>query len=408
MLKKSIGFSILFFLIFLAFQFLIVFFKTEHEVDYLLKVDDSEYSIKENFSKKNKSEYYLFKIVKDGDNDFYFQQDNDFNKQKQVVKSVVYEKINDIECMALIFKDDSYTEVPVCKRGSNYYSYNYFKYNYDLSSFLNKIPNFKSSINRTSNEETQNDITINLGYLDDNETLAIYNLKNIFIANNKKITSMIFSNLDVYKNEFGYKVGNCYVIPFLSTSSDFGKILIYDIDKQYKYEIKLSERISKNSYINGVYDNKLYIFDKSNLKQIEIDPKEKISTVIADTEHDAFVYIDGIESHMSVYELNNEKIIFSEKKDDYKDLKYDKIYQFDNFYIYSLNGNFYKVYKEYLDKPILLFSDINATNVKVLENAIYYVSGDSIYKQDKYGILKLATRKEFKYNSDNIFEVFVN
>ena len=44
-----------------------------------------------------------------------------------------------------------------------------------------------------------------------------------------------------------------------------------------KKTIKLKNKISTDSYINGVVDKKIYLTDKDNLIQYKIDPKKRKS-----------------------------------------------------------------------------------------------------------------------------------
>ena len=44
------------------FQFVINFFKTEHYVEYALKVEDKDYKIVETYKKSGSDDYYLFDV----------------------------------------------------------------------------------------------------------------------------------------------------------------------------------------------------------------------------------------------------------------------------------------------------------------------------------------------------------
>ena len=42
-----------------------------------------------------------------------------------------------------------------------------------------------------------------------------------------------------------------------------------------------------------------------------------------------------------------------------------------------------------------------------LIDGIYYIKEDTLYKYNEYGIVDLIKREEFKYNSKNIFDVYI-
>ena len=234
----------------------------------------------------------------------------------------------------------------------------------------------------------------------------MYDYKKIYFFENKTTKTAQFSNYDFYKNNYGTLVGKYYMIPRLSSSATFNTFEKYDIDYGTKLHINMIYNISKQSYINGVYDDKLYVFDKSELKQYEIDPYSEEVKVVGDEQNNCFAYINGKKTTVSVYEMNNDEIKFSESKDDYSDVESDKLLVQKGYAIYVQGNNVYKVYSKYQNNPIYLFSAEEIKDIKVKNDNIYYLQGDSVYRYNMYGTVKLVSRNELNYNYENAFDIY--
>ena len=52
-------------------------------------------------------------------------------------------------------------------------------------------------------------------------------------------------------------------------------------------------------------------------------------------------------------------------------------------------------------------SDTYAKEVKVKNDRIYFIADDYLYRYDEYGITSLVKREEFKYNFNNIYDVYI-
>ena len=405
MLKKTISFTLIFLVILLIYQFAVNGIKKDHVITYAIE-KEGIFNIEENYTKKNGDDYYLFKIS-NGDNTFIFEVENKFNKQKEVIKDIEIFNQNDYYCIAPIFVKNMKYAYPMCVKDNILYSYSSIKDKVDFGEFIDKIDDDKKTkYSIESSKIDEEGVILNKGYFDENEILLVYDYKKVSIHFPSFNRVLTFSSVDNYKNDYGTLVGEYYLIPKLSTLAYFNTYYKYDVVNGIKSEIILPNSISKQSYINGVYDDKLYIFDKSELKQYEINPKNNEVIEVGNTNDEAFIYKNGEKQSISVYELNKDTITFSENLDDYSKIDYDNIYLSDKFVVYEKNGNYYKAYKKYLDNPIYLFTDNDIKSVKVKYNNIYYVKDESIYKYNVYGPFAMAIKNEFKYNYDNIYDVY--
>ena len=406
MIKKTISFALIFLLMLLVYQFAVNMAKNDHFVTYT--IDNGEiFTIDEKYSKSEEKDYYLLK-VSNNDKTFIFELNNTFNKQKNIVKDIETIEENGYYCIGLKLPGSGMYSYPECVKDNTIYSYSSVKDEIDFSNYIKKIEDkAREKYSKESVKKDDYGLTINRDYIEDDEILAVYGYKQVTLHYTNFSRVFSFANTDNYKNQYGYLVENYYVVPKLTSLPSFTTLVKYDVIDGIKSEVSLPLGISKQSYINGVYNGKLYIFDKSNKRQFAIDPVNDDIEIVGSTEESGFAYINGVETSLSVYDLDSTETIFSESVDSYSSIQYDSIYPMGDYAIYTKNGNFYKVYKDYLEYPVYLFNEPDAKTVKVKTNKLYFIKGDSIYKYNTYGLFALATRSEFIYNYDNIYDVYI-
>lgn len=399
-MKKVFSFTFLLLLLFLVFQFFINFLKTEHNVMYVLNIDEKMYEITESYKKTSSADYYFFEVNYNG-SEFLFEVDNFFNKQKQVIEDINSYVENDLICLSLVYTNGDESNLLCSKEGALYSPYSLID-QYELTSSI-----VKSSIFAEESEEfITKKFTINKDYLYKNEILLLYNYKHILKYYGEFTESLIFSLYDNYQNTLGVLVDKYYVIPKYTSKPEFSLYLAFDVETGIIREMTPPNVISKQSYVMGVYEDKVYIFDKSNLAQYVIDPYAKTVELIGSIDKNGVVLRNNVLEEVSVYEISKDELIFEKGYDDYKELEYDQIFEFEKYSIYVKENNFYKVYKNYLNKPIFLFSTSNFKEVKAIGDKIYYIVDDTLYRYDENGIYPIVKNEEFKYNYLNIYDVY--
>ena len=152
-------------------------------------------------------------------------------------------------------------------------------------------------------------------------------------------------------------------------------------------------------------DNKLYLFDKSNLVQYEIDPIRRNYRITGNKTVNA-QYYDGEWQTRNIYDFSRKEIKFEQNypiKENYREaFETDKFY-----YYYNNNNEFYKVYKKNLNNPIYLFKYDDIAEVNVYNEKIYFINNDTLYRYDSTGIKEILVNKELQYNYDNIYSVYL-
>ena len=404
MIKKIITFSLLLLFLTLLLEFGINYFKTSHHVEY----DISGYMV-EDYIKKSGKDYYLIKASKDG-KEYIFNAQNEFNKNEKIIKEIISYDTDDISCATIIYTNNS-SSTPLCYKDKILHSYISVENEPGMSEYLKQLNKYAEDKITSSDESyvfAYNEIYKNNLYK--NEDIIMYNYKNIIKINGERTMTFDFSNKDVFKNEYGTLVGKYYVIPKMRNNIEFSHYLIVDIEKETVEEIDLakevSAKISSKMYVNGIYNSNLYIFDKSNLVQYEINPDKGEIKVVGNKDKKGIVYKNGQEEEIGVYTLNNEKVKFTENYDAYKEIDYDQIFLTSNGAVYVKDGVFYKVYNNYLKNPIYLFEAKNVQDIKVKEDNIYYINDQFLYRYNDYGNVRILKREQFKYDYTNIYDVY--
>ena len=407
MIKKTISFTLIILLMLLIYQFLVNLVKTDHYITYTIDNEEVLFNVDEKYVKEDDKDYYLIKVSNE-DKNFVWKLDNIFNKQKNIVTGVEIFEQDDYYCIGLKFTGKKYYAYPECIKDNTLMAYSSIKDSVDFGNFIEKIKDKnKEKYFTISDKRVEENLSVNKDYLDDKEALLIYSYKLMTLHYMNYARNFAFSNSDFYKNQYGTLVGKYYIVPRLTSLPTISTILKYDVIDGIKKEITLPIAISKQSYVNGVYDNKLYIFDKSDKRQFEIDPYTDEIVMVGSVDEDGIIIRDGKKESISVYDLEKEEVVFTNDLSLYSNIDYDSIYVDGDYAVFVKDNSFYKVYNDFVDSPIYLFTEQEAHNIKVTNGNVYYVKGDSIYKNNVYGNFVIATRNEFLYNYDNIFDIYV-
>jgi len=404
-MKKAISLTFILVLIILVYQFLVGVFKQTHEVNYFIEKDNYKINISEKF---NNNKYYF--DVNNNDFNYVFSIDNQFGKREEIISDIIVTSNNNLECIYPVFLNDIESNI-ICSDKSNIYSYESVKNNNLVVNFVKEIK--ERGYSSPSFEEDKNIIPSNadgIEYYKENidEIIAVWNYRGITVINDKSSFLVDLLPFDRYENTLGTIVGKYYVIPNYVNNN------LFEIDGFYIINLKTNEQdfikldfvMSNRSYINGIVNNKIYIFDKNNMKQIEIDVNKNKINVISNS--DFAKYYDNSWIDRNIYDFKNNDIKFNDvNKEDVKEFNINNVYQSkDSYFIYQ-NNTMYQIYKNNLDKKKVLFYGKDLKEIKVVDNNIYYINGNSLYRyNDKYNIKKIIDYNELKYNYKNIINIY--
>ena len=400
-MKKKIKIIIILVLIVLLGVFLFNKLKVHHLIKYNI---NKSIRVEEEYVKDKKNDYYLF-TVSIGDKSFIFDTNNKFNKKRKVLKDIKVFEEDELVCIYPMLIDSTYLDIQ-CNINNKLYSYVSIKDKYNLSDFVAINKNYDDNLynNNINNTFKEKDITVYKDNLYDNEDILIYNYKDLIKTTNNGSSSIVFSNYDIYSNKLGVLVDNYYLIPKYTKKAEIDTYYFINVVSNNKKEVKLRNKLSTNVYINGIVDDKLYIFDKSNIRQYEINPKNNKIKMVGDK--NSIKYYNGSWMDYNPYSYVKDEKSF-EIDDGALKTNYEKLLDGGNcYYFYNSKGEFYKVYKNDLSKYIYLFKYNSFKEVNIFNNKLYFIDNMTLYRWDQFGIKAILKRNEFKYNYKRIYSVY--
>lgn len=399
-MKKIIVLAII--VITMCFIFKII--KKEHNVIY--KID--KYSINESFYIKDKKHWYDI-VIKNKDNTYVFSLNENLNKKKKIIREIKYYKKNNLECIVPIYKKNITSNI-YCNDNKKSVSatYLYDNDNSDFKEILKKVK--KYNIKMSKSKETikkYKSLSIYKNNIKDDYKFIVWDYKGIYVISNENQHYQKILDYDLYDNLMSVIQGNYYVLFENTSVNGIENIYYYDLKKNKLNKYKLKEKISKNSYINGVIDNLIYVTDKTEKKQYTINIKKEKIEEVGNEENQYQKYtnkqlelLSKSDFFMENQYFDNEQIL--DDKIDSKDIKKEF-----NYYYYFDNNKFYKALSSSKENPILLFELENVKEWSIVDRDILLISEDkvSLYNEET-GLRKILESNELNYNYKNISKIW--
>ncbi len=413
-MKKLCKMLLVLFVIYLIIQYSFYFFTKGHTIEYEIKTDENTFHIKEVFTTKEKNEHdnYFFTIQKDNTS-FSFQTYQDFNKKSGILKKIYYHKTAEYECIFPIFDNNQVLSDVLCKKDDTTYNYTFLKgKDQNMDQFVASIEEYSEK--KSSSLETQ--ITNQISYYKDNviskHFLAIVGYKGLYLINKDKNNYVELFEKDVYNPELSIFLDNYYIIANYNTPYSFRKISLVDIKTGTIQNLHFTHNISFDSYIQGIVDKSVYLFDCDNKIQYKIDIKNKKVEEVGNETKNIKFYDNGKWTLITATTAATKKQTFSysEKADFYE--KVDKIGNEKSgyYYFYKKKDSGYEVFRSNVqdkENKTYLFEIPNLDRVSYIEDYIYYYDGNSVnYYHDQKGIQKVFINKEYEFNDTIKFYVY--
>lgn len=376
-IKRVLIILVLIFIIFGIYKLSLKEFKKTYKIN--------NYNIKEHFHIENEH-VYDFTITK-GKEKYLYNLNINMKKKKKVISSIKTYKSNNLICIVPGYKKNIEKRI-YCNLDNNQVSNDYLLKtdNQDFKRILSKskVNIYVESDIKTSYKK----IKVYKKNLDES-IYYIWNYKGIYIIEKDNIRYKKILDYDLYDNVVSAVVNNYYVLFENTSVNGIENIYYYDITKDKLRIFKLRKKLSKNSYINGVVDNLIYVTDPKKKREYTIDiKKEKIKSV--DNDSTSYViYKNGSKKELSKSDYFMNKQIFS--NDTTK-----KKYILDETKIYKINNK----------HKILLLELDGIVEWKVINDTIVILKEDTLYEyNDKYGLRKIVEYNELKYNYKNIYKI---
>ena len=226
--------------------------------------------------------------------------------------------------------------------------------------------------------------------------------------NNKKLAKLNLFKEDTYTNSLGVSTFKYYVMPNYDQKYEYNSFYIINMTNNKIQNIILKKKkvISSDYYINGVVNDKIYIFDSDKLKQYVINPKKGKIEETVNSENKG-LYYDGKFKRINIYDFKEEKKIFKEDiklPDKIKDKEVIGSY-FDNYYYKEDNDII--LYNETLEKVIYLFKIDSKDSILINKDTIYYIDNNTLYYFNiNTNSKKVITYDELLFNKVNRYFVY--
>lgn len=390
------------------------FLKQGHTIKYKIK-NDKTFNITETYTRNDslKEKNYYIEIEVD-ELVFNLSFYDIYHDKQKIVEDVIYYSDNEYSCILPIVSGKSINDL-ICYHNYKYYSYSY------LQGKDSKLDKFVSNIdkniydmdewidisNKTISEEILKLYTYNVI---DNIYVGTTNLKGLYVANKDIENVKIFSK-DQYSAPLSTFVDKYYIVADYNLSYEFRKFYIIDITNNKIKEIQAPQYISFTSYIEGVVDNKVYIYDIDNEKQYIID----IDTMSISSNDKIEYYSKG--EWTTISPIKASKYIYFDYSLDKKEfIKYDYVYKTGTdstgyYYLYKKNGNTYDIYRCNIQNTSIikyLFTTSDIESIVLNQEYAYYKDNNKIkYYSDLTGIKTIVEYSELEFNDNLIYGVYI-
>ncbi len=413
-MKRIISFTLFIGLLILLFQFVMIYLSQGHEITYSFQSEDYTYDITETLLVENRKPIYQL-AVKSGDNVFLFENHTDYNKQKKVISDIKRFTSGNIECLYPVYKGEiEDVHDPMCVMNHKQYSYTYLSnQNSSLLAFKDQLMKegiTLSSWKKLDEMSDYNGIALRQASIPDNIFLAVWRYRGIVTFSKEDTHNTSLLSSDQYSSR-GVLQDRYYVVPEYTQNSEFNNILVTDITLFGSRDIKLSKPISKDCYFNGVVGDNIYLFDRTNLKQYEINIYNNNVREIGNKEINAQYYDGTSWSDRNIYDFTKSKVLFGKdyhKVEGISTYDFKEVFETENsYYFLDKENRFYRLYKSHLDNPVLLTSFNSVSEIRMDQDFAFFLVDDTIYYyHEAYGLIPIISYNEFRYNPTDAFEVY--
>lgn len=422
-MKKIFGMLLVLVLIYLGVQVAFRFFGNGHEYEYQVTTNEISFNIKEKFINNTKNEInsYYFEINHSG-NTFYYQTLNNFGKKDHIIKNIYSYKNDEYSCILPVFEGDKIITDIMCLKNNIIYYYHDITPNSDLDGFANSLKEYGYDVNNwidVKESESYKNITVYSKNIIKNHHIGLANYKGVYLINpsvGNRVEDIELFKSDVYKRPLSIIFKNYYVTVDYNEQYRFTKILTVDLSNSKTNEISCNGEISFDSYIQGTYDNSIYIFDRSNKKQYEINLKSEKVLEVGNENSGIIIYNGDEKSRINVSEATTKDKLFTTKDSHELNMQdYTKIHSLGGketgyYYLSQKEGDKYKVYRanvQNTNQLTYIFSTTDLNRVFYYNEYIYFLDDNTVkYYSDITGVKSILENSELSFNDSLIFGVY--
>lgn len=417
-MKKVFKMLVVLLLLYFGIQIIFSLFGKGHEIEY--SVDDVK--IKEIYTNNQKNEHnnYYFDVDVSGVH-YFLQTYHNFGTEKKVIKKVKQLNTENNMCILPIFKNDEIVMDVICKvNGINVYYHDIIGNDAKLDNLVSQINEYDKTkwANKAENLVEYKPVTLYKNNMLSGYMIGINSYRGIYTISEKNVNGIIevpIFNNDIYVRKISGTIKNTYITAAYDMNYTFNKFYTLKLDSKKVESINTNHEISFNSYVQGIIGNSMYIFDKDNKVQYEINIKSETVTIVGNVSMGIKYYNNGSWETKSAYDAANYEILFITSVNDYENNAYVKIDKVGNeksgfYYLYKRDGNGYNVYKANIqnkDELTYLFYTNKIDNIYYFDDTIFYTYNNEVrYYNDELGVRTLFVNTEFEFNNSLMYSVY--
>ena len=360
------------------------------QLNYKIKEGKNTFSIKENYNKKNYNIEISIKNKK-----FPINIYDDLNNKNKIIDKIYYYNDDKYTCILPIFDNKVLTDI-MCDREDYIYNYN------QLIGKNNKLDEYVKTIKEYNIDKYKNKDTYSLKEtikFFDNDILNVVSItsyKGLYI---NKMPINVFEK-DVYKNKISTFIDNYYLVADYNESHEFTQFYLVNLTNNEIEKIKSKESISFDSFIQGIVNNKVYLYDYDNEIQYEIDIYNKKINIVSSREYIKYYTNTKWEKLSKSKVKRNSYFDYSTLDNDFTDYDYVK-YSKDYYYLLNKNNNRYKLYRIKKDKIniVTYIGEVPTLDLNFNNDYFYYKDNNKIYfYSDRTGFKTILEDSEMEFN----------
>lgn len=418
-MRKLVLGLIFLFIIYLGVQWSFIYFSKGHTLNYEITTRERKFQVQEIF-KANQSvdrdNYYL--KISYNDTTFTYQVFDDFDKKNKIINDIYYYEDEENKCILPVFSDNQFIFDVTCYDGNifNYY-HNMSDVSDELKSFiknLEKIGYLKFKFKDSNKVLHKSDMLTIYNNLVNGNHIGLSTYKGLSLINkNNTIRNIDIFSMDTYQRTISAFTNNFYMTADYTGVNDFSSFEVINLKTGDISKIVSSYSISYNSYILGTVENIVYMYDKDNRLEYEINLRNKAISIVGEKDNYIKYYSKGEWIDLSINDFYEEQV-FDMGTKDYINNNYVRIIKVGNlsgyYYLFKFVDAEYEVYRINIqDKSGLtyLFATTDCNTVIFLDDYIYYLDNNDLkYYSDKTGSRKVLTNTEFEFNKTIKFGVY--
>lgn len=406
-MKKYFRVVFVLLILFLVSSFLISIISNGKIVNY--NVQDNVINESYIRNRQGNNNYYYIEI--ENDNKIYnFRVDDLYKGDSYIIEKVYSFDNEEYNCILPIFIDNSVQTDILCYKDSIIYPYRTLKNeNSDLDKFAQRLTQHGYKFDyKTTDSNIKYGIEMFDNEINSSHNIIIPSYDGIFMIDKNEISSIKLFENDSYRKNIQGLVSNYYIVADYDSPYTFNKFILVDINSKKISNITTNNSISMDSYVQGVVSDSIYIIDRNNKKQYQIDTSKKSISLVGNQKKGILYYNGNDFENRSIYDALDNDLLFNFN---FKSKKYDYVYLMDGiYYSYLKVKEGYYVYISYEENTSIYtygFSLSSIDRMYYVDQYVYYVDNDSIYVYyPKSGITKVLAYDELFYNPNLTFLVY--